>query len=756
LKRTTLHNILPWLAVVWLLSLAGLTAFAQQPQPIKTPAVQSDAARRQEAFETVWQTVNQTFYDPKFGGIDWKSVHERYAPLVAKTSSDSELHVLLQQMINELHQSHFFVIPPQAIPKLSSPGEQDESEAEADADFENDPKSQALTPLEKIRTRLTRRLSTGIGIDLRIIDGTVVITRVSAGSTAARAGLRPGFEIRRVNGAKLSDAIAQIESNTIWHEIIRPELPDFLMANYINGDLTSPVKLLYADAMNREHLISISRQKLNGEMSPAIGNLPPIYTEFEAKRLPGGIGYIRFNAFAPILMKKVCAALRSLHDTRGMIIDLRGNHGGLLGMIAGLTGLLGTTPQFLGSMQTRQGNSPLVAFPQSSPYTGQLVLLIDGTSQSAAEMFAAGLQESGRALVVGEISAGNVIPSAIIKLPTGALLQYGFAKYVTPRGSVLEARGVIPDWIIKATRRTILRGGDPQLTAGLRKLNERIAPPKIVAPPRVVGRVTIVDASPASANPKNAATVVTIAEPPPPPPKPVDAKPIENSATGEKSPSPKEVIEKYIAAVGGEKTLLKMTTRVSVGTVDVSAMGMSGTAELFEQAPNQSAMILTFEGLGTMRNTSDGKSRWLQDPLRGVMRFPSSLPAETDVFHGELGVRKLERLLHFEGHAKVGDRDALVLASRSDGGGSDRLFFDAVTGLLLRRNNSYFEDYREVDGIKLPFITREESPYGLVVLRMTEIKHNVSIGKNRFIEVPDCFTNPNQIGLSQVSGRRAP
>jgi hypothetical protein len=68
--------------------------------------------------------------------------------------------------------------------------------------------------------------------------------------------------------------------------------------------------------------------------------------------------------------------------------------------------------------------------------------------------------------------------------------------------------------------------------------------------------------------------------------------------------------------------------------------------------------------------------------------------------------------------------------------------------LLLRRNNTYYEDYREVDGIKLPFTTKDQSPYGFVVLRMTEIKHNVPIDKNKFIEVPDCFTTPDQ-GLRQ-------
>jgi hypothetical protein len=85
------------------------------------------------------------------------------------------------------------------------------------------------------------------------------------------------------------------------------------------------------------------------------------------------------------------------------------------------------------------------------------------------------------------------------------------------------------------------------------------------------------------------------------------------------------------------------------------------------------------------------------------------------------------------------------------------LFFDAATGLLLRRNNSYYEDYREVGGVKLPFVSREESPYGLVVLRMTEIKHNVAIDKSTFVEVQDCFTNPSQgSGPSAELGRRTP
>lgn len=740
--RRRLANLLSLLTLVGILGLAGVAAFPQQIQSeiARPEASQADTVRRQQAFETVWKTVNQTFYDPKFGGVDWKAVHERYAPLVAGVTSDSELHSLLQLMVNELHQSHFFVIPPQAIPKLLSSDELLEAGDSSWVDSADREKSESMTPLERIRTRLTRRLSTGIGIDLRIIDGVAVITRVEPGSTAARAGLRPGFEITSINGAKVSDAIAEITRNPIWHEIIRPELPNFLIGRYINGDVNTPVKLSYLDALNREHEIGISRQKLDGEMAPAIGNIPPMYTEFEARRLVGGIGYIRFNAFAPILMKKVCGALRSMHDAPGLIIDLRGNHGGLLGMIAGLSGLLETNPLWLGSMQTRQGSTPLFSFPQGSPYTGQLVVLVDSTSQSAAEMFAAGLQEGARAQVVGETTAGNVIPSAIITLPTGALLQYGIARYLTPRGTVLEARGVIPDAIVVATRRSILLGGDPQLTAGLKKLRAQIA---LTRRPAVLGRVTI--QAPAYGDPKGSR--VSVADPPPPPPKPLAPKAaaVDSDPLDPNSPSPKQVIERYLEAVGGESALLKLTSRVSIGSVEFSTMGVKGTAELFEQAPNGSALVMTVAGLGTVRHTLEGNAEWIQDPLAGLIRYPPGVSGQTDDrFHQEIALKKLEPLLRFDGHAKVGDRDALVLSRNFDRGESYKLYFDAETGLLLRRNNTYYEDYREVDGVKLPFVTKDESPYGFVVLRMREIKHNVPIDKSRFEEVRDCFTGPGQ------------
>ncbi|HSV33152.1 MAG TPA: S41 family peptidase, partial [Pyrinomonadaceae bacterium] len=473
-----------------------------EPQPAQT-----DAEKRQASFELVWQTVDKNFYDPNFNGVNWKAVHDHYAPLVAGTKTDEELYLLLQQMVNELHQSHFMIVPPQAIPKLASADADNPDDAESDNEIE------AAKPLDRIRRRLSERLSTGIGIDIRILDGAAVITRVDPGSPAARTGLRPGFVIKSVNGKPLSEAIAQIEQNPIFHQIIRPEVPLILVASYINGNLRDPVQLTYVNGRNLQRSVRITRQKLNGEMSPAIGNLPPLFTEFEAKRLAGGIGYIRFNAFVPMLMKKVCAALREMHDAPALIIDLRGNQGGLLGMIGGLAGLLEQSPANLGSMKTRTGYNSVFAFPQRVPYTGPLAILIDGSTLSAGEIFAAGLQETFRAVIVGDVSAGNTLPSGIVKLPTGALFQYAFGNYQTPNGIFLEGRGVIPDRIVKLNRRTLLVGGDPQLTAAVRKLRERVTF-------RLPGELVVDVSADTNANNPGTEKSKSSVEPSPPPPKP--------------------------------------------------------------------------------------------------------------------------------------------------------------------------------------------------------------------------------------------
>ena len=112
-------------------------------------------------------------------------------------------------------------------------------------------------------------------------------------------------------------------------------------------------------------------------------------------------------------------------------------------------------------------------FPQSNPYLGPVVILADGGSASTSEIFAGGLQELGRAVVVGERTAGAALPSYFQRLPTGALFQYAIADFTTPKGVLIEGRGVAPDVEVKMNRRALLDGHDPQLDAAIEEIMKR-------------------------------------------------------------------------------------------------------------------------------------------------------------------------------------------------------------------------------------------------------------------------------------------
>lgn len=730
---TTVRLCIALLLFALLPTTSGSGTLAQQPSPAVTPAaqrsVQSPQTKRQEAFKIVWQTVNDLFYDPKFGGVNWAGVRERYEPLVTEAQSDQELHELLQQMLNELHQSHFMVIPPEAIPKLrlnKPPGDAGAHEHERDEALEEE------ELLDSLNFKETEKLSTGIGIDLRVLDGSAVVTRVEPGSSAARAGLRPGFVIKKVGGQSLDLVIAQIENHPLWGALIRPELPIFLLAGFINGEQASSVKVGYLDAGNRLRTVNIKREKLKGEMSSAIGNLPSMYLEFELKRLQGGIGYIRFNAFVPPMMEKLCTALRSMKNAPGLILDLRGNHGGLLGMIGGLSGLLETRPTSIGTMETRGGPTPLYAFPQTDSYAGPLVILLDGSTQSAGEIFASGLKDAGRADLVGEHSAGKTLPSAIMKLPTGALFQYGFANYTTPSGKRLEGIGIAPDLPVKLSRKALLRGSDPQLSAAIRRLREQIQINNWIRNP---GRPVIVVAKGPPSSPESA-DVASEEEPPPPrvlPPVMMASEPILGM------PSVAAILEKYAEASGGRKAFEKFTSRVSKGTVELTALGVKGTAEFYEQMPGKSSLIINATGLGIMQRTFDGSRGWLQDPLQGYINltgFALDMAKTAAVFNKQIKLKELYPAAMVVGKEKVDSVDAYVLRL-----GFEKWFFGVESGLLLRKGNTYYVDYREVDGVKLPFRVREDTFSGVGVLfQLTEIKHNVEIDAAKFTAYPTCFT----------------
>jgi carboxyl-terminal processing protease len=416
----------------------------QQPTTaiVGNVAATSAAELRRDAFEQVWRTVKEKHFDPSFGGVDWDKVRERYAPRLSEIKNDRELYELLQQMLDELKQSHFSIIAPEAVIEDEGGGPS----------------------------------GGGVGVDLRVISGRAVVTRVEPDSAAARAGLRPGYVMTQVDdkpvaqiGAKVRERMARRKESAAMADFVLGRV----LLSHVNGRPGTDVNLKFLDGSGRARAVQLRREPLRGELSQPFGNFPALHTEFEARRLAGGVGYVRFNIWVMNQMEKLRAAVRGMGDAPGLVIDLRGNPGGMGIMAAGLAGLLEHRQVSLGTMRLRAGHQNFVAFPQPKAYAGPVAILIDFGSMSTSELFAAGMQESGRAVVVGERSAGAALPSVFEKLPTGALFQYAIADLKTPKGVSIEGRGVTPDVEVKHTRAALLAGRDAPLEAALEQLRRR-------------------------------------------------------------------------------------------------------------------------------------------------------------------------------------------------------------------------------------------------------------------------------------------
>ena len=153
----------------------------------------------------------------------------------------------------------------------------------------------------------------------------------------------------------------------------------------------------------------------------------------------------------------------------GIVVDVRGNPGGIGTMATMFAGFLVDRPGLkLGTMTTRDGSADFTINPQTPHFAGKVAILVDGFSLSTSEILARGLQDLGLARVFGQPTPGAALPSTVTRLPNGDLFQFAVADYVSVNGDRLEGVGVTPDEIVPLTRVDLLAGRDAPLDAALK------------------------------------------------------------------------------------------------------------------------------------------------------------------------------------------------------------------------------------------------------------------------------------------------
>ena len=397
-----------------------------------------------DSFEKVWTTVRDKHWQTKPGGLDWQAIHSEYLPRVEKSSSPAEARAVIQDMLGRLGQSHFAIIPATIYsvvddedggPGVTGPG--------------------------------------ATGIDLRILDGQAIVVSVDAGSPAEKQGVQPGWQVLRSAGKELKSIIDQARSNPAIHEL---QLTRAVEAR-LTGPIGGTVDAVFLDGSGKTIDLNLSLTQPRGTLS-AFGNLPAQHVWFESKKL-GTTAYIRFNMFLdlPRVMAGFQQAVETCKPCDGLIVDLRGNPGGIGGMAMGMAGFLVDKPnQRLGTMYMRDTTLNFVVNPRPEVLSAPLAVLVDGLSASTSEIFAGGLKDLGRARVFGTHTAAAALPSAFERLPNGDGFQYALANYISQGGQPLEGLGVTPDVEVPLTRAALLDGHDSVIDASLAWIRRQKTP----------------------------------------------------------------------------------------------------------------------------------------------------------------------------------------------------------------------------------------------------------------------------------------
>ena len=192
----------------------------------------------------------------------------------------------------------------------------------------------------------------------------------------------------------------------------------------------------------------------------------------EERMLPGGIPLLRFDEFDGPARRWLSERLKAHAAAPGVVIDLRRNSGGETFSLGITIGEFFNQTVDCGVFVSRGGVASVKSSWQwgSARFGGRVIVLVDRGTASAAEIFAAVLQDHGRATVVGRPTAGAVLASWFHELPDGGQLQLSREDYLAPKGRRLEGGGVEPDVRVPRTLADVRAGVDRDIEAALRAL----------------------------------------------------------------------------------------------------------------------------------------------------------------------------------------------------------------------------------------------------------------------------------------------
>jgi len=225
----------------------------------------------------------------------------------------------------------------------------------------------------------------------------------------------------------------------------------------------------------------------------------------------------------------------------------------------------------------------------------------------------------------------------------------------------------------------------------------------------------------------------------------------ESSKTGEPKPvfpPADQLLDKYVAAIGGADALQKVTSRVQKGTL-IAFGGQHFPVDVYSKAPEKRLSVMHLSN-GDSITAFDGKQGWLSVPGRvHMMSTMENAAARIDAdLYFPLHVKTLYEKFQVDAGEKIDGHDTYLVVGRNEGQPPLRLYFDKESGLLLRfvrygetplgRNPTQIDyaDYREANGLKIPFRWTLSRPGNQFTIQVEQLQQNVPVDDAKFVAPP--------------------
>jgi carboxyl-terminal processing protease len=402
--------------------------------------LERDRNRGRAMLALVRDYLKEYYYDTAYRGMDLEARFKAAEAKIGEAQSLSQVLGVIAQAVTELNDSHTFFIPP------------------------------------------PRPVDVDYGWKMQAVGDAVYVTAVKPGSDAEAQGLKPGDEVLSVDGFRPTrPTLWKMEYN---YAVLRPQPGKRVVVR-------SP------DGTERELALKAKVEKLDKAV-----NLVQVFNEYEEerddeKKLP------RFfqqgdGADAVFIWKlrefgftdsKVDETISKARQGKALVLDLRGNPGGAVKTLQRMLGYVFDRDVKIGEMKERKKSKPLVAKTRGGEkvFKGQLVVLVDSGSGSAAELFSRIVQLEKRGTVIGDRTAGavmvsNVRPGLLGDVSSGNMIPYGLsvtiADILLSDGQSLEHVGVTPDVLLLPTAADLRDRRDPVLARAVELAGGRISPEK--------------------------------------------------------------------------------------------------------------------------------------------------------------------------------------------------------------------------------------------------------------------------------------